>query len=65
MTTYNHAFHIAWSVSNSKFEDPADALLLEQEAILDALRRRVEEIDNNRREMVDAIDGFDTYKENN
>lgn len=63
MTTYNHAFTIAWDVSHSKYESWEECLINEQESILDALRARLAEVDGNRHEMMDAISGFDTYEE--
>lgn len=64
--TFNHAYDLAFAVSDSGCEDGHDALLddKEQEKILDALQARVDYIKNNRQELVEALGCFDSYKEN-
>jgi hypothetical protein len=61
MKTYNHAYSIAFSVSNSTHPEGED---LTQEQLVSAILKRVADlIDNN--EMLEAVGlPFDTYEEN-
>jgi hypothetical protein len=61
MKTYNHAYSIAFSVSNSTHPEGED---LTQEQLVSAILKRVADlIDNN--EMREAVGlPFDTYEEN-
>lgn len=63
--TYNHAFTLAFAVGGSKHERWEDALNDpdEKPAIIEALYRRVRDLDRNNAEFVEALDGFDTYDE--
>ena len=62
--TYNHAFDIAFSVSDSEYEDWFDCLKHEKGAVINALQRRVREVFESG-EHLEAISGFDSYEEGN
>lgn len=63
--TYNHAFTLAFAVGRSKHENWYDALKdpSEKPAIIDALYRRVRDLERNNAEYLEALEGFDTYDE--
>lgn len=63
MTTWNHAYSLAFAVSGSQYEDWHKAMENEKDLIIEALLRRVDELRNNRFEFMEALDGFDTYEE--
>ena len=65
MTTYNHAFTLGFAVPGSKHEKWEDALNdpLEKPAVIDALYRRVRDLERNNAEYIEALEGFDTYEE--
>lgn len=64
--TFNHAYDLAFAVSDSGCEDGHDALLDsdEQEKILKALQERVDYLRNDRQELVEALGCFDSFEEN-
>ena len=64
-TTYNHAFTVAFAVSASEYEDWMDALANEKDKIIGALERRLQMLKDNDQEFMEALEGFDTYEENN
>lgn len=61
MTTYNHAMYVAWEVPGSNYEDAYECIANEPEKVLEALRKRVEELAAG--ELAEAVDSFDTYEE--
>lgn len=65
MRTYNHAFTLGFAVPGSKHERWEDALNdpSEKQAVIDALYRRVRDLDRNNAEYIEALEGFDTYEE--
>lgn len=63
MTTWNHAYSLAFAVSGSKYEDWEEAMTNEKGLIIEALLQRVEELKRNRHEFMAALEGFDTYEE--
>ena len=62
ITTFNHAFDVAFSVSNSEYEDWENCLLYEKEKVFAALFERIVEL-FGKEEYLEAISGFDTYEE--
>lgn len=65
--TYNHAFTLAFAVPGSKHEDWWDALKdpEEKQAVIAALYKRIRMLEDNDAEYVEALEGFDTYEEEN
>jgi hypothetical protein len=63
--TYNHAFTVAFAVPASEYEDWMDALANEKEKVITALERRLQLLRDNDQEFMEALDGWDTYEENN
>ena len=65
--TYNHAFTLAFAVPNSKHREWWEALADETEkpAIIEALLQRVKMLETNHAEYLEALEGFDTYEEEN
>jgi hypothetical protein len=63
MTTYNHAFTVAFAVPNCTDADWEDTLKNEPKKVLVALTRRLGELMNDNREFLEALEGFDTYEE--
>ena len=65
MRTYNHAFTLGFAVPGSKHEKWEDALNdpSEKPAVIEALYRRVRELEANNAEYIEALEGFDTYDE--
>lgn len=63
MTTWNHAYSLAFAVSGSHYEDWEEAMKNEKDFIIEALLRRVKEIRGNNFEFMEALEGFDTYEE--
>jgi hypothetical protein len=63
--TYNHAFTVAFAVPASEYEDWGDSLANEKEKIIGALERRLQLLRDNDQEFMEALEGFDTYEEDN
>lgn len=63
MTTYNHAFTLAFAFPKSEYENWEDALKNEKEFIIGALIGRVNELLANNDEFLEALEGFDTFEE--
>lgn len=63
MPTYNHAFSLGFSVSNSQYENPDDALANEKDKIISALLERVKQLIVDSTEFQEACEPFDTYEE--
>lgn len=65
MTTYNHAFTLAFAVPGSKHEQWWDALQdpTEKPAVIKALYERIRLLEDNDAEYQEALEGFDTYEE--
>lgn len=65
--TYNHAYTLAFAVAGSKHANWLDALQdpTEKPAIIEALYKRIRLLESNDAEYVEALDGFDTYEEDN
>lgn len=65
MTTYNHAFTLAFAVPGSKHADWLDALQDpdEKPAVIAALKERVRLLETDDTEYREALDGYDTYDE--
>jgi hypothetical protein len=63
--TYNHAFTVAFAVPASEYEDWSDSLTNEKDKIISALERRIQMLKDNDAEFMEALDGFDTYEEDN
>lgn len=63
MTTYNHAFTLGFAVPESSYEDWEDCLKHEKDKVIHALMLRVAELTTNHQELMEALDGFDTYEE--
>lgn len=64
-TTYNHALTIAFAVPASEYEDWYDCLRNEKEKVIGALERRLQMLRDNDQEFLEALEGFDTFEENN
>lgn len=64
MTTYNHAYTLAFAVPDCKDEDWLETMKNEPEKVLEALARRFTELRMNPAEFMEALEGFDTYEEN-
>ena len=60
--TFNHAFDLAWEVSESVYEDGYDCLEHETEKVFAALMKRVRDLMSGR-ESMEAIGHFDTHEE--
>lgn len=63
MTTFNHAFDVAFAVPGCEYEDWADVLEHEKDKVLAALRERVAFLESNEAEFREAISGFDSFEE--
>jgi len=65
--TYNHAFTLAFAVAGSKHADWWDALRdpTEKSAVIKALHERIRLLEANDAEYQEALEGFDTYEEDN
>ena len=65
--TYNHAFTLAFAVPGSKHEQWEDALKDPEEkpAVIKALYERIRLLEANDAEYQEALEGFDTYEEDN
>ena len=59
---YNHAFDVAFQVSDSQYKDWEDCLKHEKQQVINALQRRIREL-FEAKEYLEAISGFDTYEE--
>lgn len=67
MTTWNHAYTLAFSVPNCRDEDSEYTVVNERDRVIAALLRRVAEIiDHHPDELAEALGrAFDTYQEEN
>jgi hypothetical protein len=63
MTTYNHAYTVAFAVSGANHSDPYQTLENEVDKVIDALLKRVAELAANKTEYLEALEAFDTYEE--
>lgn len=63
MSTYNHAFSLGFSVKNSDYEDWADCVKNEKPKVIAALLERIDMLMHDDVEYQEAMDGFDTYEE--
>jgi hypothetical protein len=63
MTTYNHAYSIAFSVPKCEHADRQDAWNKESDKIIAALLTRIAGLLGDRTEYFEACDGYDTYEE--
>lgn len=63
MTTYNHAYSLGVAVAGSQFENPDDCLRNERLIVIRALLLRLAELTTNHQEMMEALEGFDTFEE--
>lgn len=61
--TWNHAYTVAFAVSGSQHEDWHEAMKHEKEKIISALLARVELLQSNDGEFMEALEGFDTFDE--
>lgn len=63
MTTYNHAYTVAFAVGNARYSDPYETIDKEVDKVIEALLKRVAELVSDKREYLEAIEAFDTYEE--
>lgn len=63
MTTFNHAFDVAFAVPGCEHEDWGDVLEHEKDKVLAALRERIALLESDEDEFRSAISGFDSYEE--
>ena len=63
--TYNHAFTVAFAVPASEYEDWSESLANEKDKIITALERRLQLLRDNDQEFMEALEGYDTYEEDN
>jgi len=63
MTTYNHAYTLGVAVKGSEYEDADDCLWNEPMLVIKALLLRIAELTTNHHEMMEALEGFDTFQE--
>jgi|APSaa5957512493_1039668.scaffolds.fasta_scaffold124951_2 hypothetical protein len=61
--TYNHAYTLAFAVPASEHEDWYECLQNEKEKVIGSLERRLQMIRDNDQEFMEALEGFDTYGE--
>lgn len=61
--TYNHAYSLGVAVPGSKYEKPEDCVKYEPMLVVEALLMRITEMMRNHQEMMEAMEGFDTYEE--
>lgn len=61
--TYNHAYSLGVAVPGSKYENADDCVKYEPTLVIKALLMRVAEMATNHQEMMEAMEGFDTYEE--
>jgi hypothetical protein len=63
MTTYNHAYSLGVAVAGSEYEDADDCLRNEPMLVIKALLLRIAQMTTNHQEMMEALEGFDTFEE--
>ena len=63
MTTYNHAYSLAFSVAGSSYRDPDEAMRKEVDKVIEALLKRVAELVSDNSEYLEALEGWDTFEE--
>jgi hypothetical protein len=63
--TYNHAFTLAFAVPASEYEDWMASLANEKDKIIGALERRLQMLKDSDQEFMEALEGYDTYEEDN
>ena len=61
--TYNHAYTLGVAVAGSEYEDADDCLKNEPMLVIKALLLRIAEMTTNHHEMMEALEGFDTFEE--
>jgi|LauGreDrversion4_2_1035121.scaffolds.fasta_scaffold152862_4 hypothetical protein len=61
--TYNHAYSLGVAVSGSQYESADDCVKHEPMLVIKALLLRIAELTTNHAEMLEAMEGFDTYEE--
>ena len=61
--TYNHAFTLAFSAGGMKDSDPDKSLDNQINDIIKAMLERVEYLMNNKSELVEALECYDTYED--
>lgn len=61
--TYNHAYALGVAVAGSEYEDADDCLKNEPMLVIKALLLRIAEMTTNHHEMMEALEGFDTFEE--
>ena len=62
---YNHAFTVAFAVPASEYEDWSESLANEKDKIITALERRLQLLRDDDQEFMEALEGYDTYEEDN
>jgi hypothetical protein len=65
MTTYNHAYTLAFAVPASNYEDGYECLENEKEKVIGALERRLQLLRENNAEFLEALECWDTFDEEN
>lgn len=63
LTTYNHAFTLAFSAGGMIHSDPEECLVVQEGDIIKALLERVKYLTDNPSELAESLDCFDTYEE--
>jgi len=63
LSAFNHAFTLGFSVPNSEYEDWDDCVKNEKSKVIAALLERIDMLLHDDTEYQEAVDGFDTYKE--
>ena len=61
--TYNHAYSLGVAVKGSQYENADDCLRNEQMLVIKALLQRIAEMTTNHQELMEALEGFDTFEE--
>ena len=63
MATFNHAYSLGFSISESPYEDGMDAVKEEAAKILQRMQQRVDELRNDPRQLIEALECWDTFEE--
>jgi hypothetical protein len=61
--TYNHAYSLGVAISGSQYASPDDCVKHEPMLVISALLLRVAEMTKNYEEMIEAMEGYDSYEE--
>lgn len=63
MTTYNHAYSLGIAVPGSQYENADDCVRNEPMLVMKALLLRIAQLAESHQEMMEAMEGFDTFAE--